>query len=72
MSVLADIAAGLAALHQRQIVHRDLKPHNVLLTEAGRAKLSDMGLSKQLVSEQSSFESHGSGGLAGQAGCVGL
>lgn len=61
MAVLADIAAGLAALHQRQIVHRDLKPHNVLLTEAGRAKLSDMGLSKQLVSEQSSFESHGSG-----------
>jgi serine/threonine protein kinase len=39
----------------------DLKPHNVLLTEAGRAKLSDMGLSKQLVAEQSSFESHGAG-----------
>jgi serine/threonine-protein kinase/endoribonuclease IRE1 len=69
MSVLSDIAAGLAALHQRQIVHRDLKPHNVLLTEAGRAKLSDMGLSKQLVSEQSSFESHGSGGAAQDRRC---
>jgi hypothetical protein len=68
LSVLADIAAGLAALHERQIVHRDLKPHNVLLTEAGRAKLSDMGLSKQLVSEQSSFESHGSGERGGGAG----
>uniref|UniRef100_A0A383VZQ0 non-specific serine/threonine protein kinase n=1 Tax=Tetradesmus obliquus TaxID=3088 RepID=A0A383VZQ0_TETOB len=65
MAVLGDIAAGLAALHARQIVHRDLKPHNVLLTEGGRAKLSDMGLSKQLVSEQSSFESHGSGGSSG-------
>jgi len=61
MAVLSDTAEGLAALHTRQIVHRDLKPHNVLLTESGRAKLSDMGLSKQLVSEQSSFESHGSG-----------
>lgn len=61
--MLSDTAAGLAALHERQIVHRDLKPHNVLLTESGRAKLSDMGLSKQLVSEQSSFESHGSGAL---------
>lgn len=28
-----------------------------------RAKLSDMGLSKQLVAEQSSFESHGAGAL---------
>jgi serine/threonine-protein kinase/endoribonuclease IRE1 len=66
MAVLSDTAAGLAALHDRQIVHRDLKPHNVLLTESGRAKLSDMGLSKQLVSEQSSFESHGSGLWLGQ------
>jgi serine/threonine-protein kinase/endoribonuclease IRE1 len=43
----------------------DLKPHNVLITEAGRAKLSDMGLSKTLVAEQSSFESHGAGGSSG-------
>ena len=50
---------------QRGIVHRDLKPHNVLITETGRAKLSDMGLSKQLVAEQSSFESHGAGGSSG-------
>lgn len=32
-----------------------------------RAKLSDMGLSKQLVAEQSSFESHGAGAGNGQA-----
>jgi serine/threonine-protein kinase/endoribonuclease IRE1 len=61
MTLLADVAAGLAALHARAIVHRDLKPHNVLITDSCRAKLSDMGLSKQLVAEQSSFESHGAG-----------
>lgn len=65
MALLADVAAGLAALHARAIVHRDLKPHNVLITDSGRAKLSDMGLSKQLVAEQSSFESHGAGGSSG-------
>lgn len=59
---MQDICEGLHALHVRGIVHRDLKPHNVLLVESGHAKLSDMGLSKQLVAEQSSFESHGSGG----------
>lgn len=65
MALLSDVAAGLAALHARAIVHRDLKPHNVLITDSCRAKLSDMGLSKQLVPEQSSFESHG----AGRHGC---
>jgi serine/threonine-protein kinase/endoribonuclease IRE1 len=61
MALLSDVGAGLAALHARAIVHRDLKPHNVLITDSCRAKLSDMGLSKQLVAEQSSFESHGAG-----------
>ncbi|GIL90679.1 hypothetical protein Vretifemale_18451 [Volvox reticuliferus] len=67
LSTLMDVCQGLAALHERGIVHRDLKPHNVLLTESGnRAKLSDMGLCKQLVPEQSSFESHhGPGGSSG-------
>lgn len=68
LAVLQDICAGLAFLHSCSIVHRDLKPHNVLLTDSGKAKLSDMGLSKQLVPEQSSFESHGSGERAIAAG----
>ncbi len=64
MQIADDIGRGLASLHERGIVHRDLKPHNVLLTEAGRSKLSDMGLSKRLVAEQSSFDSAGAGGAS--------
>jgi hypothetical protein len=41
--LLRQIAAGLAALHDRGIVHRDLKPANVLLDD-GVARIADFGL----------------------------
>lgn len=59
------VCEGLAALHSRGVVHRDLKPHNVLMSENGRAKLSDMGLCRRMVPEQTSFFSVGSGGSSG-------
>lgn len=62
LQIAQDIGRGLEALHARGIVHRDLKPHNVLLSDTGRAKLSDMGLSKRLVPEQTSFETLGTSG----------
>jgi len=40
-----DLVAALAAAHAEGLIHRDLKCGNVLLDEAGRARLSDFGLS---------------------------
>ena len=43
-----EIARGLAIAHNRQLVHRDVKPQNVLINMAGRAKVTDFGIARQL------------------------
>jgi tetratricopeptide (TPR) repeat protein len=50
LEILAQVAAGLAAVHKQKLVHRDIKPSNVMvnLEEGGvvAAKIIDLGLAK--------------------------
>lgn len=42
LSILSDVANGLAYLHSLNIVHGDLIPRNVLLSSCFKAKISDI------------------------------
>jgi serine/threonine kinase 32 len=49
---LAEIACGLAFLHERRIIHRDIKPDNILLDAAGHAHITDFNVATRYSSRR--------------------
>jgi G protein-coupled receptor kinase len=49
----AEIACGLAHLHQARIAYRDMKPDNILLDDNGHVRISDLGLAVHIPDGQS-------------------
>jgi hypothetical protein len=48
VTVLAPIAAALAAAHARDLIHGDITPANILFTADGRPLLADFGVARAL------------------------
>ncbi|EEF50183.1 G-type lectin S-receptor-like serine/threonine-protein kinase LECRK4 [Ricinus communis] len=55
VQIASGIARGLMYLHEecsKQIIHCDIKPQNILLDDTFTAKISDFGLAKLLINNQ--------------------
>ena len=48
IGLIVQVAEGLHHAHQLGLLHRDVKPDNILITAVGVAKLTDLGLAKEL------------------------
>ena len=48
ISLVHQVARGLAFAHDHGVVHRDVKPQNVLIDEDGVAKVTDFGIARSI------------------------
>jgi serine/threonine protein kinase len=49
--VVAGAALGMRHIHERGVIHRDFKPANILVDDAGRPLICDLGLSRDFALE---------------------
>jgi serine/threonine protein kinase/Tfp pilus assembly protein PilF len=46
VSIARQICEGLAEAHRHGVIHRDLKPQNIMIDEAGNARIMDFGIAR--------------------------
>ena len=51
LELIRQVGEALDYAHRNKVIHRDLKPANILVTDDGRAKITDFGIAKVLARE---------------------
>lgn len=46
VEIAKQICDALAHAHAQKIIHRDIKPHNIIITDEGKAKVTDFGIAR--------------------------
>lgn len=55
IGITCQILDALSVAHSYGIIHRDVKPQNVIVTERGKAKLTDFGIAREAKATTSTF-----------------
>lgn len=66
-AIVAQVARGLAAAHQRGIIHRDVTSRNILIGREGRAQIADFGIAHAILEDGPPTGTTGSATPAGTA-----